>query len=76
MIEQRNSNQIEVHEGGVNKRGLEMKVEIITHQILDLEVYAERNDSLKALRKMVFNDLEDMVLRMSLTYKQLEYILD
>ena len=76
LIEQRKSNEFELHVNEVNKRRLEIKVGLTSYQLSDLKDLSKRNEFFKALKVMKFNDLDDMVFTMNITYNEIECLID
>ena len=65
---------VELHVQAVRKRGNKRKTEDKEYKLSDFDI--QKNEILKELRNVKYNDLEDLVYRMQLTYDELMDILD
>ena len=65
---------LELHVNEVRKRGSEMKIGDNENKLSDFE--NQKNEILKELRNVKYNDLEDLVYRMQLTFDEIMDILD
>ena len=74
LLALRELKDIELKVGEVRKRGNQIKAEEKEHKLSDLGTH--KNEIIKELKSIEYNDLEDMVLRMELTYSETENIVD
>ena len=58
----------------VNEKRLEKKLRLNTHQLSDLQETRKINEFFVTLLSMKNDDLETMVLKMNLTYNEIEYL--
>ena len=65
---------LELHVEGVRKRGTKIKIGGIENKISDFNT--QKNEILEELRNVKYNDIEDLVYRMQLTYDEFKNILD
>ena len=65
---------LELHVEEVGKRGNKVKLGHNEYKFSDF--YTQKNKILEELRKVKYNDLEDLVYRMQLTYDEIIDILD
>ena len=74
ILEMRDINDIKLHVEEVRKKGNQIKT---GHKEFKLSDFDTREiEFIKKLKNGEYNDLEDIVFRMELTYKEIEYILD
>ena len=71
LIDLRSENDIELHTEQVRKKGL---ILIKDYSLSSLDVF--KNEILGELKKAKYNDLEDLVYRMQLTYDEIIDVLD
>ena len=65
---------LELHVEEVTKRGNKIKIEDNEYKLSDFDT--EKNEILEELKNVEYNDLEDLVYRMQLTYDEIIDILD
>ena len=65
---------LELHVKEVRKRGNITKTGVIEYKLSDFDT--QKNEILEELRNVKYNDLEDLVYRMQLTYDEIMDILD
>ena len=65
---------LELHVNEVRKRGSKIKIGDIEYKLSDFDT--QKNEILEELRNVKYNDLEDLVYRMQLTYDEIMDILD
>ena len=65
---------LELHVEEIKKRGNLIKTGYIFYKLSDFDLH--KNEILKKLRNVKYNDLEDLVHRMQLTYDEIMDILD
>ena len=65
---------LELHVEEVRKRGNEIKIGYNTYKLSDFDT--QKNEILEELRQVKYNDLEDLVYRMRLSYDEIIDILD
>ena len=65
---------LEIHVKEVQKRGHKEKIENNEYKLSDFD--AQKNEILEELKNVKYNDLEDLVFRMQLTYDEIRDILD
>ena len=71
LLELRSQNGIELHVEQVRKKG---KISIDDHSLSSLGMF--KNEILEELKKVEYNDLEDLVYRFQLTYDEIIDVLD
>ena len=74
MLKARTENDIDYHVDEVRKRRNKLKVEDKEFKVSDLDTRI--NEIIKDLKNIANNDLEDMVLRLKLTYDKILDIFD
>ena len=65
---------LELHVAEVRKRGNKIKIEDNEYKLSDFDT--QKNEILEELKNAKYNDLEDLVYRMQLTYNEIINILD
>ena len=65
---------LELHVKEVRKKGSKIKIGDIEHKLSDFD--NQKNEILEELKNVEYNDLEDLVYRMQLTYDEIMDILD
>ena len=65
---------LELHVEEVKRRGTKIKIGEIEYKLSDFD--NQKNDILEELKKVKYNDLEDLVYRMRLSYDEIMDILD
>ena len=65
---------LELHVKEVRKRGSKIKIGDNEYKLSDFDT--QKNEILEELRNVKYNDLEDLVYRMQLTYDEIMDILD
>ena len=70
----RSKNDIELHVKEVIEKGDNTKIKDKKYKLFDLD--SRENDILQELKNTKYNDLEDIVYRMQLTYDEIIDILD
>ena len=71
LLDLRSENDIELHTEQVRKKGLILKKD---YSLSSLDMF--KNEILEELKKVNYNDLEDMVYRFQLTYNEIIDVLD
>ena len=74
LLEPESQNDIEFHVKEVKQRGNQTKI-VHKDYIIILRWYSQKRENWR-VKNVEYNDLEDMVLRMRLTYTEIEKILD
>ena len=74
LIELRSENSIELHVKAFRKRG--NKKEVGDNEYKSSDFDNQKSEILEELKKAKYNDTEDLVYRMLLTYDEIMYILD
>ena len=74
ILEMRDINDVKLHVEEVRKRGNQIKTGHKEFKLSDFDT--RKIEFNKKLKNGEYNDLEDIVFRMELTYKEIEYILD
>ena len=66
--------KLELHVKEVKKRGKKIKIGNREYKLSDFDT--QKNEILAGLRNVMYNDLEDLVYRMRLSYDEIMNILD
>ena len=74
MLEHRSKNDNELHVKAVMKRGNQLKIDENEYELSDVD--SHRNEIIEELKNVKCNDLENLVFRIQLTYREIEYLLD
>ena len=74
LLEFKSQYHIELHLQEVRKRGNQIKNKNREYKLSDFDTL--KNEILEELRNVKYNDLEDMVCRMQLTYEEVVDVLD
>ena len=74
LLSFREQTDIESHVEEGMKRGKQIKIRDNEYKLSDLDT--RKNELIEDLKNLEYNDLEDMVFRMGLTYSEIENILD
>ena len=75
-IEPRKLKEIKCNVRDVNRRKLEMKKPDQDFTLSDILAYIFRRKVWRFSKSLKLDDLEDMVFRVSLTYSEIQYLLD
>ena len=65
---------LELHVEDVRKRGIKIKIEDNEYKLSDIDT--QKNEILEELKNVEYNDLEDLVYRMQLTYDEIIDVLN